>query len=108
MAQNEVSKDIDNLTYLAFKDLTIYHFLKENPPTYEAFPYSYTIVCQGVTADMIPIVTFDIETLELHSLAPVAKAIDGGVIIYSSENLDASEIPVKIPSIVCYSSKGGT
>lgn len=110
MAQNEVSKDIDNLTYLTFGPKTIIRF-SSTPPrgvsTYDSFPYTYVIDAPGVTSDMVPLVTFDVESLELYSLAPVAETIDNGVVVYCSQQ-NISEPYVKIKSIVCYSSKGGT
>lgn len=64
--------------------------------TYESYPFRASISLTGVTADMVPDVTFALEDAISGELAPVAECYAGGVYLYSS-----SGNSITVPTIVC-------
>lgn len=64
--------------------------------TYSGFGYRASISIAGVSADMIPDVTFALADAASGNYAPVAATYNGGVYIYSKTNAS-----ITVPSIVC-------
>lgn len=64
--------------------------------TYESYPFRASVALTGVTADMVPDVTFALEDAISGELAPVAECYAGGVYLYSS-----SGNSITVPTIVC-------
>lgn len=64
--------------------------------TYAGYGYRATVPVAGVTADMIPDVTFDIAQAMSGDYAPVANCYNGGVYLYSK-----SSSAITVLSIVC-------
>ena len=86
-------------TYLTFENKTIATSAFTSNTTIASHPYRASIALSGVTASMIPSVTFSQEAVDLGILAAVASTYNGGVYIYASEVPSAA---IKILSIICW------
>ena len=87
-----------NANVLVKKDTTI---LKENfteTNEYKEFPYRAEIAFEGVTADYVPTVVLGYTEAISGDFAPISKADEGKVYIYSNYIPDQTLI---IPSIIC-------
>lgn len=109
MAQNETYQDIKNLAYLTLTDINVptntWTGNDSFPDIARIYPWQAIISNSKITKDMIPEVIFNISTLKSCPIAPIAQTVAGGVIIYSKSRPSATSIT--IPTIICYSSKGG-
>lgn len=63
------------------------------------YPYRAAVTLPGVTASMIPEVTFSVADLAENEFAPVAECYNGGVYIYAADKPTAT---VVIPTIICW------
>ena len=70
--------------------------------TYEDYPYRAAVALSGVTAAMVPEVTFGVAAMADTSFAPVAECYNGGVYIYAA---DTPKTAITIPTIICW--RGG-
>lgn len=57
---------------------------------YATYPRRAAVAIEGVTADMIPIIAYSVDAVNLGTLAPVAHAYNGGIYIYASATPGAS------------------
>lgn len=64
---------------------------------YASYPQRAAVEIEGATADMVPIVAYSVDAVNLGTLAPVAHTYNGGVYIYASS---APEAAITVLSIV--------
>lgn len=86
-------------TYLTFENKTVATSAFASNTTIASHPYRAQVALSGVTASMIPSVTFSQEAADLGILAAVANTYNGGVYIYASEVPSAA---IEILSIICW------
>ena len=86
-------------TYLTFENKTVATSAFTRNTTIASHPYRASIALSGVTASMIPSITFSQEAVDLGILAAVASTYNGGVYIYASGVPSAA---IKILSIICW------
>lgn len=86
-------------TYLTFENKTVATSAFASNTTIASHPYRASVALSGVTASMIPSVTFSQEAVDLGILAAIANTYDGGVYIYASEVPSAA---IEILSIICW------
>lgn len=67
--------------------------------TYAGYPYRASVALTGVTASMIPEVTFNVDDATSGNFAPVATAYSGGVYIYA---VSVPASTVTIPTIIVW------
>lgn len=58
---------------------------REEFKIYKVFPYRTCIACNGVTADMIPLVIFSTSDALSGNFSNIAESVDKGVYIYCKE-----------------------
>lgn len=63
------------------------------------YPYQATITVQGVNANMVPQVNFNLDDSMSGIFAPIAATVSNGVQIYAS---DVPESDITIPTIICF------
>lgn len=63
------------------------------------YPYQATITVQGVNANMVPQVNFNLDDSMSGIFAPIAATVSNGVQIYAS---DIPENSITIPTIICF------
>lgn len=93
--ENQQTK-IDNITPITAQNKTPSWTL-QSTPTYTDFPYRGSISISGVTADMIPEVTFSPTEALSGNYAPIAQTYAGGVYIYSKVSTS-----ITVPTIICH------
>lgn len=67
--------------------------------TYAGYPYRASVALTGVTASMIPEVTFNVDDATSGDFAPVATAYSGGIYIYA---VSVPASTVTIPTIIVW------
>lgn len=90
---NEMENGIFNAYPLTFSAVSVNSSLWVSDTTYEDFPYKADIPLTGVTADMVPTVTFDVPEATGGELAPVCSTGAGYVRIYAVGALSTFTIP---------------
>lgn len=60
------------------------------------YSYRATITIDGVTEDMVPVISLDLDTAVSGNYCPVADTYDGGVYLYAKVNTS-----ITISSIMC-------
>ena len=73
-----------------FSNVTVSTWVSDN--TYEDYPYRSAVTLNGVTANDVPDVIYDVEQATSGDYAPVATAYAGGIYLYSAVN-DSITIP---------------
>ena len=89
--------EIDSLKPIVAQDISVASTSWSSDSTYTDFPYRSTITITGVTADMVPEVTFAPTEALSGNYAPVAATYTGGVYIYSKVST-----AITIPTIICH------
>ena len=95
-AADTVSTAVANITPITAQNKTPSWTL-QSTPTYTDFPYRGSISISGVTANMIPEVTFSPTEALSGNYAPIAQTYAGGVYIYSKVNTS-----ITVPTIICH------
>ena len=78
-------KDITPSSHLVFEDVVVSSDMFTTDTTYDDYGYKVEIPLSGVTQNMLPNVTFDLNDAVSGIFAPISKTYYGGLFLYAKE-----------------------